>query len=321
MPDSMTKVEYQLTEREIVFANLGRYLKKTRKEWAFILLNLLIAIPLLIIDSPFSFIGWIPLAIVAIPLLFLILYIIRLLYKNKENPTMLKTILAFGEPGIVAFVDEGRVELTWQALWSCSQSKSYIFLWVGKTTAMLIPKRAFTDEQRKEFLRLAQKIYAYQSPQARRQARESLEQSNTFVHKVFLSYAREDINIAMHLFNDLRKAGVDVWFDRKSLLPGQNWQTAIKQAIRERRFFLALLSSNSVSKKGYVQKELKQALDILDEYPESAIFLIPIRLDNCNPTNEKLRELHWIDIFNDWEDGVVQILNTIRSQDASRSSY
>jgi hypothetical protein len=36
-----------------------------------------------------------------------------------------------------------------------------------------------------------------------------------------------------------------------------------------------------VDKKGYVQKELKEALDIFQEYPEKAIYLIPARLDDC----------------------------------------
>jgi hypothetical protein len=38
--------------------------------------------------------------------------------------------------------------------------------------------------------------------------------------------------------------------------------------------FLALLSQNSVTKRGYVQKELSEALDILDEFPSSEIFII-----------------------------------------------
>ncbi len=45
--------------------------------------------------------------------------------------------------------------------------------------------------------------------------------------------------------------------DRKDILIGQNWQLAIQKS----SYFLALLSSNSVSKAGYVQKELRMALD------------------------------------------------------------
>ena len=142
----------------------------------------------------------------------------------------------------------------------------------------------------------------------------SIESVNPAIGRVFLSYAREDVDTATRLFNGLRKSGVDVWLDREVLLPGQNWKAVIRQAIIESRFFLALLSNNSVSKKGYVQKELKHALEILDEYPETAIFIIPVRLDDCNPTGKELQDLHWIDIFNDWDQGLEKIIKTIHSQ-------
>jgi len=138
------------------------------------------------------------------------------------------------------------------------------------------------------------------------------EQREKSAGRVFLSYAREDFETAKRLCNDLRQVGIDVWFDKDSLLPGQNWKTAIRQAIKGSRFFIALLSNSSVNKRGFVQKELKHAFEIFDEFPESSVFVIPIRLDNCTPTSENLQKLHWIDIFDNWEEGVEQILKTIR---------
>lgn len=133
--------------------------------------------------------------------------------------------------------------------------------------------------------------------------------------RVFLSYAREDIEQAARLFSDLKKSGANVWFDRESLLPGQKWQPAIKQAIADSRFFIALLSKNSVNKKGYVQRELKDALQILDEYPESAVFLIPVRLDSSSPLDSRLHEIHWVDMFPDWSTGLNRILRVLVESD------
>jgi hypothetical protein len=132
--------------------------------------------------------------------------------------------------------------------------------------------------------------------------------------KVFLSYAREDEDQARRLFEDLKRAGLNPWFDKDSLLPGQRWKTAIKTAIRDCRFFIALLSSNSINKRGYVQKELKDALEVLDEYPSTAIFIIPARLDNCSPSDDRLNDLNWVDMFPSWEDGLARIIRTIESQ-------
>jgi hypothetical protein len=132
--------------------------------------------------------------------------------------------------------------------------------------------------------------------------------------RVFLSHAREDIMLAQRLFTDLQGSGVNVWFDKESLLPGQKWKEAITEAIRESRYFLALLSTNSVTKKGYVQKELKGALEIVDEYPESAVFLIPVRLDDCSLSDSRLRDLHWVDMFSAWDEGVDRILKSLSMQ-------
>src|SRR5262245_23245681 len=109
---------------------------------------------------------------------------------------------------------------------------------------------------------------------------------------VFISYAREDVKSARKICDDLENAGLDVWFDEQSLLPGQRWEAEIGRAIKSCSYFLALLSSNSVSKRGYVQNELKDALEVLDELPPSEIFIIPVRLDQSSPLHEKLSDLH-----------------------------
>src|SRR5688500_13952942 len=84
--------------------------------------------------------------------------------------------------------------------------------------------------------------------------------------KVFISYAREDTEVANRLYNDLKMAGLDPWLDTQSLLGVQNWKIAIKDAIKNSRYFIPLLSSNSVEKVGYVQKELKEALEVLQQF-------------------------------------------------------
>jgi hypothetical protein len=77
---------------------------------------------------------------------------------------------------------------------------------------------------------------------------------------------------------------------------------------------LALLSSSSVQRRGYVQKERKDALAILDEFPEDQPYLIPIRLDERELPSEQLGEIQYVDLFRDWNRGVQKILSTINSQ-------
>lgn len=128
---------------------------------------------------------------------------------------------------------------------------------------------------------------------------------------IFISYAHEDYKEAAKIYDTFQRKGLNVWLDKKSLRPGERWKVAIENAINESRYFVALLSSTSVSKKGYVQKELRLAMEVLDKIPDDDIFIIPLRLDKCETTFNKLKELNRIDLFEDWEQGINKILKFI----------
>lgn len=115
--------------------------------------------------------------------------------------------------------------------------------------------------------------------------------------KVFVSYSRDDYNIASEIYLFLKENRCIPWMDRYDLVPGQEWKLEIHKNIKSSDFFVACLSNNSISKKGYVQKELKEAMSILDEVPEGQIFIIPIRLDDCI-VPVALVEKHWLDWLN-----------------------
>jgi TIR domain len=132
----------------------------------------------------------------------------------------------------------------------------------------------------------------------------------------FISYAREDLTVASKLYEDLRALGAEPWLDKKNLLGGQNWQAAIRRAVRESTHFIALLSSNSVTKRGFVQKELREAISVLEEFPPDEIFVIPLRLENVEPTHEALKNLHWIDLFPSYDDGLEKLARSLRQPPA-----
>ena len=59
-----------------------------------------------------------------------------------------------------------------------------------------------------------------------------------------------------------------------------------------------------------MHKEFKSGLEVLEEIPESKIFVIPARLNECKIPYEKLRKYHYVDLFPDWEGGVRRILQS-----------
>ena len=131
---------------------------------------------------------------------------------------------------------------------------------------------------------------------------------------VFISYATEDYDIAKRLYDDLKQRGIVPWLDRENLLPGQNWRNEIPRVIREHDYFLLLISSHSVEKRGYIQKEQKIALEIFDEIPTGDIFIIPVRLDETELRDEKLKNLHWTDL-SDYAYGFNQVLKVFGKHD------
>lgn len=129
--------------------------------------------------------------------------------------------------------------------------------------------------------------------------------------KIFISYAKEDTDVAIEIFDFLKNNNQNPWLDRKSLVPGENWKVGIKRNLLNSDYFLVLLSNNSVEKRGFVQREIKEAIDLLDEFPEQGIFIIPVRIDDCLVTNYRISELHWIDLFDDFNGGLEKILLSI----------
>jgi hypothetical protein len=73
-----------------------------------------------------------------------------------------------------------------------------------------------------------------------------------------------------------------------------------------------LLSKHSVTKRGFYQKEIRVALDVLNEFPEDETFLVPVRLDDCTVRFEALREIQYIDLFPDWWDGFDRLLSALQ---------
>lgn len=115
--------------------------------------------------------------------------------------------------------------------------------------------------------------------------------------RVFLCHASQDKPVVRELYQRLLIEGwIDPWLDEEKLLPGQDWDMEIEKAVESADAVVVCLSRNSVVKEGHIQKELKMVLDVSDQKPEGVIFLIPLRLDECQPPH-RLTKWQFIDYF------------------------
>lgn len=133
--------------------------------------------------------------------------------------------------------------------------------------------------------------------------------------KVFISYAREDQVSAVHLHKNLKKLGVEPWLDATHLIAGLDWRMQIEEELDNCNYVILLLSHYSIEKNGYVQAEKRYILDRLDHMSPGAIFLIPARLEECNPRHRQLKKLHRVDLFPSWNKGLKEIAKALKFSD------
>ena len=134
--------------------------------------------------------------------------------------------------------------------------------------------------------------------------------------RIFLCHASEDKAHVREVYHRLQAIdGFEPWLDEEDLLPGQEWAREIPQALQTSDFILIFLSRNSVAKRGYVQREMKLALDAWQELPEGTIHTIPVRIDDCDVPASFLR-YHWANLFE--PNGFDRIVRAIRAEIAKR---
>ncbi|MEV4515143.1 toll/interleukin-1 receptor domain-containing protein [Dactylosporangium sp. NPDC049525] len=116
--------------------------------------------------------------------------------------------------------------------------------------------------------------------------------------RIFLCHSSFDKPSVRQLYRRLSADGFEPWLDEEDLLPGQDWELEITSAIKQSRAVIVCLSQESTQKTGFVQREIRFALDAADERPEGSIFIIPARLERC-PTPQRLMKWHWVDLYKD----------------------
>ena len=114
--------------------------------------------------------------------------------------------------------------------------------------------------------------------------------------QVFLCHSATDKVPVRSLFSKLKGEGFDPWLDEEKLLPGQDWELEISNAVRSTDVVVVCLSNTAVAKAGYVHKEIKYALDIAERQPEGTIFIIPVKLEVCD-VPDRLSKWHWVELL------------------------
>lgn len=136
--------------------------------------------------------------------------------------------------------------------------------------------------------------------------------------RLFLCHSSGDKEEVRDLYQRLRKDGFEPWLDETDILPGRAWEREITAAVRKSDIAIVCLSRDSINKKGFVQKEIKHALDVADERPEGRIFIIPLKLEECD-VPLRLGHLQWVNLFE--ENGYEKLLASLRTMSGDVAAF
>ena len=103
---------------------------------------------------------------------------------------------------------------------------------------------------------------------------------------VFLSYSRHDSAAVERLAGALQAAGVEVWFDRNELKPGDAWAQSILQGIQNCALFIPVVSANTQREdrnRAYFWREWNIADDLALGMAPGERFIVPVVVDDTDP--------------------------------------
>lgn len=104
--------------------------------------------------------------------------------------------------------------------------------------------------------------------------------------KIFISYAREDSQIAQRLNSELHHRKHDVFLDQQSIRIGAHWQEDIKRHLKDADVFLALVTDHS-DKSYYFNIEVTSAISYVAHSNRDKLIL-PVVLDQASLNDSDL---------------------------------
>jgi hypothetical protein len=120
---------------------------------------------------------------------------------------------------------------------------------------------------------------------------------------VFLSYASDDWPAVDKLKTALERSGVDVFFDRDQLHPGNEWEGKLRRHIRHCSLFVPVISRQTLTPdRRFFRVEWNLALDEaqMASFSSDEAFLLPVVIDDTTIDEPalpaKFRAIQWVNL-------------------------
>jgi WD40 repeat protein len=145
---------------------------------------------------------------------------------------------------------------------------------------------------------------------------ESIAKRGQLATEVFISYSRNDGDLARKLNNELQLYGKTTWFDQESIVEGVDFAEEIRKGIESADNFLFIISPKSVASP-YCDVEVNHAVKLGKRIITVLAEALPISMQDTTkqPINlhPALAKVQWIDFKKDFSTGLGQVLRSLET--------
>jgi len=113
---------------------------------------------------------------------------------------------------------------------------------------------------------------------------------------IFLSYSRDDKDVARAIYAQLDAAGLDCWMDERDIEPGDDFEHVIRTNLLKASMFVPVLSQTTLTKpRAFFRFEWEWA--VREAISRNTKFIFPIAIDDVPVVHDliptKFRDVHW----------------------------
>ena|SRR5579871_6781169 len=126
----------------------------------------------------------------------------------------------------------------------------------------------------------------------------------------FISYSSADRPTAARLADDLREAGIHIWFDQTDIQPSERWDRAVEAGLRQAAGVLLVMSPRSIAS--------ENVLDEISLTMDAGKPIVPLMIEACQPPL-RLARVQYIDATRDYSAALARCKAVIAAHQGSPS--